>query len=160
MNFIQFDSVYQEILTGEMFVPASDQSGRLVPTGFYFMRVTQQLPLVEDMQGPRVNRVVLTPWAFATSQTALQICNSLQPLLKDKLTLEPADANSQFPYSAKQWQIAAVRGNRKARVNAGLIASNIARTTAVVDGKVKQFPDMALRLAADELVTELEYVQD
>jgi hypothetical protein len=156
MTFIEFGNVWQKASTGEMFVPASDNSGWKVPTGYYFQRVTQSQPSVQNPEGPRLPGVALTPWAFATALTALQVMTMLQPVANYPLSLEFADENTQFPLSHREYQIAAVKGNRKARVNAGLLASNIARTTAVLDGKVKQFPNEALKLAAMELANELE----
>ena len=156
--FIQFDSAYQHSASGEMFVPASDGSGRLIPTGWYFERVTQSLPSVLNMEGPRAPGVPIRPWAFAAMISAGALLNDLGSLLPSDigLSLEAADDNTQFTYSHKQWQIVAKRGDTRARINAGLLASNIARSTALLDGQVKQFPRPALDAAAGELMRELE----
>jgi hypothetical protein len=157
-QFIQFDSAYQHAQTGEMFVPASDGSGRLIPTGWYFERVTQSLPSVMNMEGPRTPGVPIRPWAFAALISAGALLGDLEAMLGPsvQLSIEAADQNTQFPYSHNQWQIAAKRGERRARINAGLLASNIARSTALLDGQVKQFPKWALEAAAGELLRELD----
>jgi hypothetical protein len=157
-QFIQFDSAYQHPASGEMFVPASDGSGRLIPTGWYFERVTQSLPSVLNMEGPRTPGVPIRPWAFAAMISAGALLDDLKALLGSdvQLSLEAADDNTQFPYSHRQWQITAKRGDRRARINAGLLASNIARSTALLDGQIKQFPRPALEAAAGELLRELD----
>jgi hypothetical protein len=160
-QFIQYDSAYQHAASGEMFVPASDGSGRLIPTGWYFEHVTQSLPSVMNMEGPRTPGVPIRPWAFASLVSAGALLGDLQALLGDgiQLSVEAADENTQFPYSHRQWQITAKRGDSRARINAGLLASNIARSTALLDGQVKQFPRPALEAAAGELLRELDREQ-
>lgn len=160
-QFIQFDSAYQHPTSGEMFVPASDGSGRLIPTGWYFERVTQSLPTV-NIEGPRTPGVPIRPWAFATLISAGALVNDLNAMLGSDVDIfvEAADENAQFPYSHKQWQIVAKRGERRARINAGLLASNIARSTSLLDGQVKQFPKPALEAACSELLRELSKHDD
>lgn len=160
--FLPFNNAYQHADTGEMWVPASDQSGMLVPTGYYFERVTQSLPNVNNMEGPRFPGVRISPWAFSAATTAADLLPAISSLVDRnvKVTIEPSSANTQFPYSHDMLQFVATRGDRKARINAGLLASNIARTTAVLDGQVKQFPAPALAAAAAELMRELEHVDE
>lgn len=160
--FTQFDTAFQHNGTGEMHVPRSDGQPGLVATGFLFERVTQSLPAVTDMQGPRLAGVQLTPWAFATQQTAEAVLAALKPIMPSdvQLTIQAGDRNTQSPMSHEMLQIRAKRGQYKARINAGLLASNIARTTATVDGEVKQFPEPALEAARDELMRELDKLEN
>jgi hypothetical protein len=156
-----FDSAFQDKESGEMFVPASDGSGKLLPTGFAFELVTQSQPHVQNMEGPRFPGKIVSPWAFATQPTAENVLKRLKPFVPGAvLYLEAADTNTQFPYSHDQLQIVALRGDREARINAGLLASNIARTTALLDGEVRQFPWSPLSAAAGELLRELEHVDE
>lgn len=160
-QFIQFDSAYQHAATGEMFVPASDGSGRLIPTGWYFERVTQSLPHVLNMEGPRIPGVPVIPWAFATTSSAQRLLLELKDFgINGSLSIAKSDDNTQFPYSHEMLQIVATRGERVARINAGLLASNIARSTALLDGYVKQFPKPCLEAAAGELIRDLEHVEE
>lgn len=144
-----------------MHVPRSDGQPGLVATGFVFERVTQSLPAVTDMQGPRLAGVQLTPWAFATPRTAEAVLDSLKPLMPGdvQLSLQKGDPNTQFPLSHDMLQIRAKRGQYKARINAGLLASNIGRTTATVDGEVRQFPVACFEAARDELLRELDKLE-
>lgn len=160
--FIKWDSAYQHAASGEMFVPASDGSGRLLPTGWYFEPVSQSLPSVMNMEGPRTPGVPIRPWAFAAMVSAGALLGDLSAMLGDgvQLSIEAADENTQFPYSHRQWQITAKRGDRRARINAGLLASNIARSTAFLDGQIRQFPTPALEAAAGELLRDLEHVDE
>lgn len=161
-QFIQFDTAFQNTSAGEMYVPRSDGQPGLVPTGFCFEQVTQGQPKVTDMEGPRNLIVRVTPWAFATRHTAEMVREKLLPLVPGdvKLSIEPGDKNTQFPFSHDQLYICAKRGQHKARINAGLLASNIARTTATVDGEVKQFPKQHLEDAVVELVHELDRLEN
>lgn len=141
-----------------MFVPRSDGEPGLVPTDWFFERVTQGQPRIDNMDGPRDLKVLITPWAFATRRTAELVLEALKEITpRDvQLSIQARDKNTQFPYSHDQLHIRAKRGQHKARINAGMVASNIARTTATVDGTVKQFPSSALQAAADELLRELD----
>jgi hypothetical protein len=159
---LKIDSAYQELNTGEMWVPASDGSGKLIPTGQYFERVTQSLPSINNMEGPRTPGVPIRPWAFARLETAWALMAELKAFLPSDVTLsvENADDNTQFPYSHPQRQITGKRGDRRARINAGLLASNIARSTALLDGFIQQFSQPALEAAAGELMRELDRVEE
>ena len=161
-QIVKVDSAYQDVATGEMWVPASDQSGKLIPTGQYFEVVTQSLPSVENMEGPRTPGIRIRPWAFAKSDTAQALVYELKPYLPNDvaLSIENADENTQFPYSHPQRQIAGKRGEKKARINAGMLASNIARSTALLDGQIKQFPVPCLQGAAAEIMLQLDHVDE
>ena len=164
MKFIKFDTAYQKQSNGEMYVPSSDGAEHLIKTGYFFERVTQALPILGG-QGKIVGytTVNLSPWAFATTETAMDVFNQLRLFTSNayKLSLTEGDFdNGPFPRSHKEWQIQAEYSGKKARINAGLLASNIARTTAFVDGKVKQFPEPCLKDAAMELTRELERIED
>lgn len=156
--FAQFDAAVQHLETGEMWVPRSDGAPGLVPTEHYFERVTQGQPSVTNMEGPRSLIIRITPWAFATQHTATAVMDQLKPFLPGgiDLTIQAGDDNTQFPFSATMWQIRGKQGPHKARLNAGLLASNIARTTATLGADVKRFPSPPLKDAAEELVRELE----
>jgi len=156
--FAQFDSAFQHLDTGEMWVPRSDGAPGLVPTGYNFERVTQGQPSVRDLQGPRSLIIRITPWAFATQVSATRLMLNLREFVPAsvELTLQAGDDNTQFPFSHTMWQIRGKQGQYKARINAGLLASNVARTTATLDGQVRQFPERALEAAALELQNELQ----
>jgi len=161
MKYIKFDSAYQKLSTGEMFVPASDDSGNLIRTKYFFQRVTQVQPILgADNVVVGQATVGLSPWAFATTETAADVYSQLKPYVPKEytLSLEESDYNPAGGVrSHKEFQIVARYGNKIARINAGLLASNLARTTAFVDGKIKQFPHSALKAAAEELIREIEF---
>jgi hypothetical protein len=161
-QFIKHDSAYTHIATGEMWVPASDGSGMMLPTGQYFENVTQSLPSINDMEGPRTPGIVIRPWAFAKLESAWTLMEQLKAMVSSDVTLsvENSDANTQFPYSHPQRQIVGKRGDRRARINAGMLASNIARSTALLDGSIHQFPQPALEAAAGELMRELDRTEE
>ena len=156
--FVQFDTAFQHTGTGEMFVPRSDGQPGLVPTDWFFERVTQGQPRIDNLEGPRDLTVLITPWAFATQRTAERVLEALKEIApRDiQLSVQSGDKNTRFPYSHDQLMIRAKRGQYKTRINAGLLASNIARSTATVDGVVKQFPGPAVQAASDELLRELD----
>jgi hypothetical protein len=161
-ELIEFNGAFQNTATGEMFVPASDQSGKLLATGYFFERVTQGQPHVLNMEGPRVNQVRPSPWQWASQYTAVRVSSMLSEYLPldVELTIQAGDKNTQFPYSHDQLYIRGKRGARKMRINAGLLANNIARSTAFLDGEVKQFPRPCLEATAAELLRGLEEPKD
>jgi hypothetical protein len=152
---------------GEMFVPRSDGKDGLVPTGQFFYAVFQSLPADPTLpDGPRQN-IYIPPWAHALPDTASTINVMIRTWLTDHnhtdvhTTLSVASTNASFPLSHAQIQILASRvvtNNNyvHARVNAGMNAASIGRSTATVDGGVKQFPDPVIELACQELLRELD----
>lgn len=158
-TFCEFTNAFQNNQTGEMFVPASDGSGRLLPTGYFFELLTQRQPAVDNMEGPRDQVVRLAPWAYARADTAAQMLSKLYDVFPENvnLTLQTADDNTQFPLSHKQWQIRLKQDGKAARINAGLLASNIARTT---DEWGRQTERPALEAARDELLREINKLKE
>jgi hypothetical protein len=160
-DFTEFNGAFYRNATQEMYVPRSDEAPGLVPTGFFFEPVIQAQPGVQNMEGPRNFVVRPSPWQWARQDTAEYVMVLLKPYLPGvELSLQKGDTNTQFPYSHDQWEIRAKRGARKARINAGLLAQNIARSTSTVDGEVKNFPAPRLEAAAAELLKGLEEPKD
>lgn len=149
-DLIPFDNVWLHSQTGEMFVARSDGAEGKVPTNFFFNIFWQQNP-AEFANLP--NGVAVGPWAFARQLTAERVMAMVKYFMPQDIEI-----NMSLNGEGGQFQIQAKRAGKTARINAGLLASAIARTTATVDGMVKQFPDQVLRDAANELIRELEHV--
>jgi hypothetical protein len=97
-----------------------------INTGWTFEKPYQLLPVTGSNPDTVMANQYISPWAFATATTADTILRLLQPHFDDvKLEIIKADANSRFPTSVPQRLISA---GGSAKVNAGLIASQIART--------------------------------
>lgn len=162
------DPTYHDSKTGEMLVRRSDGADGLVHTKLYFFPVSQSLPAdasLPEIAHGRTESKFIPPWAHADPVTASDMVSRVRQRLADlnqggvKVIISVADANAQFPLSHPQFQIAAsqvVDGQLvRARINAGLLAQQIGRSTATVDGEVKQFPIPAVNNAVDELLREL-----
>lgn len=126
---LRFENMEFEMSTGEAFVNG-------YPTGWTFEFVMQGLPAPgENIDTSRQFQLV-TPWAYATSETANRIATLMRLNTGRPMRVEFGDENAAFPTTVRQRYISASDGRRKASVNAGLVASQIARTTAwVSDGQ-------------------------
>lgn len=126
-----------------------------VRTGWNFLLPAQALPAGgQNLDTSRVATRV-SPWGFATRATAGRLRESLQPMMGDvKLAIVNGDQNSQFPYSTLQLYITA---GGSAKINAGLLASEIARTTFydTINKRVVQTDREALAGAVLSLQAEL-----
>lgn len=158
----EFENMFQDDDTGEAFVKRSgveavtDPEKDLLPTGFTFEKAAQMLPDPNNMDGPLLPGNRISPWATATRDTAYKMLTALRPLVPGAiLSIEEGEHDPHFKLSHPQLHIGAKMDGRYARSNAGLLASYIARSTAFLDGKIKQFPEPHLKAAADELIREL-----
>lgn len=106
-----------------------------IRTGWYFERPVQVVPVASNPETGR-SAVAVTPWGYATASTAQRIMELMQAHTQRQLELFKGDPNPQFPVSVLQRYVGVQGQPRRVSVNAGLIASYIARTTAEVsDGK-------------------------
>lgn len=126
-----------------------------VRTGWHFLLPAQALP--SGGEHLDTNRVAtrVSPWGFATPATAEKLHAALAPMMGDtKLRIIAGDQNSQFPYSTLQLYISA---GGSAKINAGLLASEIARTTFydTINKRVVQTDREALAGAVLSLQAEL-----
>lgn len=126
-----------------------------VRTGWHFLLPAQALP--SGGENLDTNRVAtrISPWGFASRATAERLRGLLQPMMQDAgLSVVAGDQNSQFPYSTLQLYISA---GGSAKINAGLLASEIARTTFfdTVNKRVVQTDREALAGAVLSLQAEL-----
>lgn len=153
---VTYEGMEQDAATGEAIVNG-------IPTGWFFERPTQVTPLASDPETGR-HVVDLNPWAFATPSTAQRVLEAIW-----KHTLMPCeifhgDPNEQFPITAPMRHIGVQGQPRRVAVNAGLIASQIARTTArVSDGqggtKIVQNANPAIAQAIFSLLAEIDGAQ-
>jgi len=154
----KFENMFQDD-DGQALVASNDPAksgGETLETGFYFEKVTQMLPDPNSMDGPLLPGKRISPWATATRDTAYKMYEALKPLVPGAiLSIVEGEHDPYFKLSHPQLHIGAKMDGRQARVNAGLLASYIARSTAFVDGQLKQFPEPHLKAAADELIREL-----
>lgn len=126
-----------------------------VRTGWHFLLPAQALP--SGGEHLDTNRVAtrVSPWGFATPATAEKLHAALAPMMGDtKLRIITGDQNSQFPYSTLQLYVSA---GGSAKINAGLLASEIARTTFydTINKRVVQTDREALAGAVLSLQAEL-----
>lgn len=131
-----------------------------IPTGWTFEQPKQLAPLPSDTETGR-HSVALAPWAFATAATAQRVREAMQLHTQMPLEIFKGDQNPQFPLSVVQRYIGVQGQPRTVSVNAGLVASYIARTTArVSDGaggfRIVQNERMALAGAIESLARAIE----
>gem|GEM_PF-5071857 len=151
--FATYEAMEQNLSTGEAIVNG-------IQTGWYFERAVQLLPTPWDMETGRQLSYV-SPWAYATLATAMRVLNLMQVHTGMKLVLFDGDQNLHFPTSVLQRHIGVANAPRRVAVNAGLIASYIARTTSnVSDGKggtkIVQNDRLAIAGAIESLVRAIE----
>lgn len=135
-------------------------------TGFYFERVNQYVPNPDNPDGPHIPANVI-PWGFATRYTADSILEMLRREMPgETLGSSFAPATGMFQTSIPQRYVTVEVDGKTAitSVNLGLIAAQIARTTAVVsDGaggtKQVQSPKEAIWQAADAVRREKVHLQ-
>lgn len=120
-----YEGMEQDLATGEAAVNG-------IWTGWTFERVMQVVPIPGNAETGRMD-VRVNPWGFATASTAQRVLELLQVHTHLPLEIFKGDQNDQFPMSAVQRYIGVQGQPRRVAVNAGLIASAIARTTAEVD---------------------------
>lgn len=120
-----YEGMEQNLSTGEAICNG-------IQTGFYFERPMQTVPIPGNAETGRMD-VRVTPWGFATASTAQRVLELLQQHTQLTLEIFKGDQNDQFPTSVVQCHIGVQGQPRRVAVNAGLVASAIARTTAEVD---------------------------
>lgn len=125
MPLLSFQGMDFDIATGHAHSNGLD-------TGWTFEFVYQALPQIGENPDTSRGLTVISPWAYATQDTAVKIRQMMALHTQNFLTVEFGDPNPHFPTTIQQRQIAAEGAGKKARVNAGLIAAQIARTTALV----------------------------
>lgn len=135
-----------------------------IPTGWFFELPTQLAPTPDNPETGR-QRVTVTPWAFATPSTAQRVLELLWRHTQIPCEIFQGDANEQFPISVPMRHIGVEGQPRRVAVNAGLVAAEIARTTAEVsDGqggkKIVQNANPAIALAIFSLLTEIDGEQE
>ena len=154
---IRFENMEFETTTGEAFVNG-------YPTGWHFEFAMQGLPAPGENMDTSRKLTLISPWGFATMETAEKIRKMMQSNTGRSLRIEDGDENTQFPLYVRQRYIVASENGRKASVNAGLVASQICRSTAWVSdgqGGIKRVQNSASAIA-EALATierELTYVQ-
>lgn len=127
-ELMTYEGMEQDSSTGEAIVNG-------IPTGWTFECPTQLVPLAENPETGRQS-VTVTPWGFASASTAQRVLEAMQAKTGLVLEIFKGDQNSQFPFSVLQRYIGVEGQPRRVSVNAGLVASYIARTTCEVsDGK-------------------------
>lgn len=154
------DRALQDPKTGEMLLPNNDQEqSNYIATGWTFEVVTQSQPRADDLGGPNTNQVKLSPWQFATPDTALRTLQLIHPYIDEKIPLEirPEDRNERFPTNKDKLSIYGTLNDREKSINCGLLAEQIARSSAYLDGQLKQNSTTPLREAAQTLMASLEH---
>lgn len=149
-----YEGMEQDNRTGEAIVNG-------IPTGWAFARPTQLVPTADNPETGRQS-VNVTPWGFASASTAQRVLEAMQAKTGLVLDIFKGDKNEQFPTSVLQRYIGVHGQPRRVAVNAGLIASYIARTTCEVsDGKggkkIVQNAEPAIVQALLELWREIEW---
>lgn len=124
------EGMLQNTMTGEAFMillVGAEES--YTPSGWFFHRVGQMLP---DGSGPMdtsfgVARI--SPWAFATDETADRLVKLFRMLAPDlSVTIHLGDRNERFPTNVEQLFVRFIgEGGQIEDRNAGLIASRLAR---------------------------------
>lgn len=128
-----------------------------IRTGWYFERPTQLVPTASNPETGRQS-VSVIPWGFATASTAQRVLEAMQAKTGLHLVIFKGDQNPQFPLSVVQRYIGIQGQSRNNSVNAGLIASQIARTTAEVsDGKGGKKIVQSADGAIAEAISSLEH---
>lgn len=135
-----------------------------IRTGWFFERPKQVVPAPDNPE-TGLQRVEVTPWAFATASTAQRVLEAIWRHTLMPCELFHGDPNEHFPISAPMRHIGVQGQPRRVAVNAGLIASQIARTTARLgDGlggfKIVQNQNAAIGQAIFALLREIEDVQE
>lgn len=148
-----FEGMEQAPATGEAIVNG-------IPSGWFFEQPTQLTPLPENPETGR-HSVAVMPWAFATAATAQRVRETMQLHTQMPLEIFAGDQNAQFPLSVRQRYIGVQGQPRTVSVNAGLVASYIARTTArVSDGaggtRIVQNDRLAIAGAIESLARAIE----
>lgn len=152
-DLITYEGMEQDSFTGEAIVNG-------IRTGWSFERPTQLVPLASNPETGRQS-VTVTPWGFASASTAQRVLEAMQAKTGLVLEIFKGDQNSQFPLSVLQRYIGVEGQPRRVAVNAGLVASYIARTTCEVsDGKggkkIVQNAEPSILLAIAELWREMD----
>lgn len=127
-------------------------------TGWYFENTVQALPTPGGNPDVDSSAQAISPWAFATQDTARRVLSMIYDKWQwNGLAVEAEEPNVRFPTNVQQLQIAATDGEKKARVNAGLVASQIARTTAwdAPNKRIVQSPNQSIDGAVADLKREL-----
>lgn len=150
---VTYEGMEQDTATGEAIVNG-------IPTGWFFEQPTQLLPVPESPETGRHTLSVM-PWAFATVATAQRVREAMQLHTQMPLEVFSGDQNQHFPLSVRQRYIGVQSQPRTVSVNAGLVASYIARTTARLgDGKggtrVVQNDRLVLANAIESLARAVE----
>lgn len=128
-----------------------------IRTGWYFERPMQVVPLASNPETGRQS-IAVKPWGFATASTAQRVLEAMQVHTRYPLEIFKGDQNPQFPTSVVQRYIGIQGQSRNNSVNAGLIASQIARTTAEVsDGKGGRKIVQSANGAIAEAIASLEH---
>lgn len=151
--FASYEGMEQNLSTGEAIVDG-------IQTGWYFERAVQILPTPWDMETGR-HLMYVAPWAFATLATARRVLDLMQAHTQMRLVLFNGDQNLHFPTSVLQRHIGVKDQPKRIAVNAGLIASYIARTTArLSDGaggtRIVQNNRLAIAGAIESLARAIE----
>lgn len=127
-------------------------------TGWHFERVVQALPTPGGNPDVDSSAQLISPWAFATQDTAGRILSMIYAAdNRLDVAVEAQEQNDRFPTNVQQLQITARMDDKRARVNAGLVASQIARTTAwdAPNKRIIQSPNEAINGAVASLKLEL-----
>lgn len=148
-----YEGMEQDNSTGEAIVNG-------IQTGWYFERPTQIVPLPENPETGRQN-ITVKPWGFATASTAQRVLELLQVHTQLNLEIFKGEQDSAFPTSVTQRYIGVAGQPRRVAVNAGLIASQIARTTCEVsDGKGGQYITQNSNQAIAEAIAALQLAME
>lgn len=150
---VTYEGMEQDAATGEAIVNG-------IPTGWFFELPTQLAPAPDNPETGR-QRVTVTPWAFATPSTAQRVLEAIWKHTLMPCEIFQGDPNDQFPISVPMRHIGLQGQPRRVAVNAGLVASQIARTTArVSDGqggtKIVQNANPAIAQAIFSLLAEID----
>ena len=153
---VTYEGMEQDTATGEAIVNG-------IPTGWFFELPTQLAPTPDNPESGR-QRVTVTPWAFATPTTAQRVLEAIWKHTLMPCEIFQGDPNDQFPISVPMRHIGVQGQPRRVAVNAGLVASQIARTTArVSDGqggtKIVQNANPAIAQAIFSLLAEIDGAQ-
>lgn len=150
MQKILFENMEFDVSTGQAWVNGQ-------ATGYSFEFAMQGLPAPGENMDTSRKVTLISPWAFATKDTAIKIRNMMEQHTARKFEIESGDENTQFPTNVRQLYIVAKENGKKASVNAGLVASQIARTTAIVSdgvGGYRRVQNSAMAIA--EALTTIE----
>jgi hypothetical protein len=150
MQKILFENMEFDVSTGQAWVNGQE-------TGWSFEFAMQGLPAPGENMDTSRKVTLISPWAFATRKTADKIRTMMEQHTGRKFEIEQGDENTQFPTNVRQLYIVAKENGKNASVNAGLVASQIARTTAIVSdgvGGYRRVQNSAMAIA--EALTTIE----